>query len=487
MNLLNYKAKGYLGKKIAFLSIPLLLSISSCSEDFLVAEPELDISDVVIFETPERAEAAISGLYLGAKHGRLFGGRYLIYNDIKGEEFLNRTTNVVTGYSTYQFTNDASDTYIADFWNHGYLTINKANIAIAGLEANTSGLDGALVSQFVGEAKFIRALCYFGLVQIFAKPFVLDNGQSRGLPLRLQPETGSDNNELAPSSVGEVYNQILADLDAAIGSLPADYNDDEKNVTRAHVNAAIALKVRVLLAKGDYAGVITEGNRLVPTSAPFIAPSGISHRLQPDITSVFSAPYLTAESIFSFPMAATNNPGGQNQLGLYYNIGNGNLEYTVNTSSPGIFTNPQWGENDDRRTEFIGVEPRGTYFTKFAGVSPFVDYVPIIRYAEVLLNVAEAEAEVGDVNRAKALLEAVHHRSDAAYEFGTLSRDELIEAILVERRIELMAEGFRANDAARRGLPHESVGAGSAIPPTDNRYVFPIPILERQTNPAIGD
>jgi len=469
------------------LSIPLLFAAASCSEDFLVAEPELDISDLVIFETPERAEAAISGLYAGAKHGRLFGGRYMIYNDIKAEEFLNRTTNVVTGYSTYQFTNDASDTYIADFWNHGYLTINKANIAIAGLEANTAGLDNALASAFIGEAKFVRALCYFGLVQIFAKPYLLDNGQSRGLPLRLQPETGLANNELAPSSVDQIYTQILADLDAAIGSLPEDYGDAEKNVTRAHVNAAVALKMRVLLAKGDYAGVITEGNKLVPDAAPYAAPSGIAHELEENIVSVFTAPYHSAESIFSFPMANTNSPGTQNQIGYYFNIGNGNLEYTINPSAPGIYAHSQWGADDRRRTQLTGTEDRGVYLTKFSGVSPFLDYVPVIRYADVLLMLAEAEAEAGDQARARALLEAVHHRSDPEYNFGAMNRQQLVDAILVERRIELLGEGFRANDVARRVLPLNSVGAGALIQPTEDRYVFPIPITERQANPAMNE
>src|SRR5690606_22456846 len=103
---------------------------------------------------------------------------------------------------------------------------------------------------------------------------------------------------------------------------------------------------------------------------------------------------------------------------------------------------------------------RGVYLTKFSGVSPFLDYVPVIRYADVLLMLAEAEAEAGDQARARALLEAVHHRSDPEYNFGAMNRQQLVDAILVERRIELLGEGFRANDVARRVLPLNSVGAG---------------------------
>lgn len=471
--------------KIALAGFLLVAGLNSCSDDFLVAEPELDISDVVIFNTPERAEAAISGLYSSSKSGSLFGGRYLIYNDIRAEEFINRTTNVVTGYSTYQFTNDASDSYIASFWSQAYLTINRANIAIEALEANESGLEANLVANFIAEAKFIRALNYFGLVQIFAKPYILNNGQSPGLPLRLTPETGGENNDLARSTVADVYTQILKDLDDAYAGLSATNGSPELNVTRAHKNSATALKVRVLLAKGDFPGVITEGNKLVSAAAPFKTSSGVNYELEGDISRVFAAPYHSSESILSFPMASTNGPGTQSSLGNSYNAGN--REYYLNSDAPGILAHAQFGADDDRRTK-LTTDFQGTgmmILTKFSGASPFTDYVPIIRYSEVLLNLAEAEAEVGDQDRAKALLEAVHKRSDDSYDFGTMTKQQLIDAILVERRIELLGEGFRSNDIVRRGLPFNSVGAGANIGIDDERYVFPIPDNERKANGAI--
>jgi len=57
----------------------------------------------------------------------------------------------------------------------------------------------------------------------------------------------------------------------------------------------------------------------------------------------------------------------------------------------------------------------------------------------------------------------VHQRSDAGYDFGTLDKAGLIKAILMERRIEFLAEGFRANDVLRRGDPLNSYGAGAVI------------------------
>lgn len=487
MKLLNYNIKpsSYLLKAMLIV-LPLSGVVTSCSEDFLDAKPELSLPADDAFATPERVLAQVNGLYASAKNGSLFGGRYSIYNDIRAEEFVNNRTNGVTGYSVWQYTQTADDNYITNFWIQGYLTINRINLFLEGLEANSSKIDSKLAANYRGEAKFVRALTYFSLVQIFAKPYQLDQGASKGLPLRLIAETSSANNGLKRSSVAEVYAQILKDLDDAETDLPADYGSDAtKNTTRAHKNAAIALKTRVYLAKGDYAKVITEGNKIVSATAPFVSPNNVKNTMNASVTAAFTT-YTTLESVFSFPMSSTNFPGTQNQLGYYFNTGGGaNLEYFLNKTGAGIYASTQFGANDDRRTKLIGGTAASPCLLKYSNVSPFLDYIPMIRYAEVLLNVAEAEAEVGDLTRSRALLDAVHHRSDASYDFGTLAKDALITSILLERRIELLGEGFRYNDLARRALPIPSLGAGASIPTSDSRYTFAIPALEVRTNPDI--
>ncbi len=482
MKLLN-RTKLYAVKAIL---IALLLSgiLSSCGSDFLNVPPELSIPDENTFDTPARVLAQVNGLYSSAKVGRLFGGRYQIYNDIRAEEFRNRTSNTVTGYSAFQFTNNANDTYVADFWNNGYLTINRVNKFLSDFDTHTGIVDAATETNYRAEAKFVRALSYYGLVQLFAKPYTLDNGASKAIPLRLTAQTNSDNNDLASSTVAEIYTQILKDLDDAEAGLPDTYASASLRTTRAHKNTAIALKTRIYLSQGKFNNVITESNKIVSATAPFKSPIRVVHELQADVTNVFKAPYTTDENIFSFPFADTNAPGTQNQLGYYY-TGNGNIEYYLNTSAPGIYANAQWRSADVRKSQLTS-QYSATWRTliKWNGISPYVDYVPIIRYAEVLLNLAEAEAEVGDPARAKALLETVHRRSDSTYDFGTLTKAQLIDAILIERRIELLGEGFRAPDIQRRGLPFVSVGAGASIPSSDSRYIFPIPVAELQTNPG---
>ena len=322
------------------------------------------------------------------------------------------------------------------------------------------------------------------MVQLFAKPYTLDKGASKAILLRLTPETSSANNELASSTVAEIYTQILKDLDEAEANLPDTYSTAVLRTTRAHKNTAIALKTRIYLAQGKFDKVITEANKIVSATAPFKSPNRVAHELQADITNAFKAPYTTNENVFSFPFSDTNTPETQNQLGYYY-TGNGNIEYYLNVTAPGIYANAQWRASDVRKTQLTSqYSAAWRTLIKWNGVSHFVDYVPIIRYSEVLLNLAEAEAEVGDQTRARALLEAVHLRSDATYDFGTLTKQQLIDAILTERRIEFLGEGFRAPDIQRRLLPFVSVGAGASILSTDDRYVFPIPVTELQTNPG---
>jgi len=494
MKLFHIKAYKLKVAAAAILAIPLVGSISSCKKEFLEKAPELTLPEAEAFSNPTRILGQVNGLYTSAKAGSLFGGRYLIYNDIRAEEFVNRTGNGVTGYDVYQGTNNSTNTYVASFFSQGYLTINRANLFLKGLAENATVLTPALNANYAGEAKFVRALNYFALIQIFAKPYISDNGASRGLPLRLTPETSLANNALKSSSVAAVYAQILKDLDEAEAGLPDTYSTALLRTTRAHKNTAIALKTRVYLAMGNYAKVLEEGNKLVPQAAPFANTARTAHALQPNVQSVFAAPFTTSESIFSFPMADTNAPGTQNQLGYYYSwAGNGNLEFSLNKTGAGIYADPAWPTTDARKsvlTENATISGvLHSYPIKYGAVSPFIDFVPMIRYAEILLNVAEAEALApgGNLVRSQALLQAVRTRSDASFVYGALTTPAALEAaILKERRIELLAEGFRYNDLARKAAPLPSFGVGSSVPVTDQRYTFPIPIGEVNTNPLVN-
>lgn len=472
-------------KTFIYIGLAALLGFSSCSEkDLLDTVPSTSISDANAFGSATRILGLVNGAYDAVKGASLYGGRYLLYCDVRGEEFINVTANSYTAYESWNNSYNSGSNDINNLWSQAYTAINNANIIIAGLANSTGVISDTLRAQYVAEAKYIRALCYFSLVTVYATPYNADQGASKGLPLRLQAETNGSNNDLARSTVAEVYAQILADLDSAEANLPASYTSDLLNTTRAHRSTAIALKTRVYLTMNNFTKVVAEAAKIAPqASAPFSDTGSVKHALQSDITTLFGTTYTTTESIFSMPMTSTDSYSGQSAIGYIYNA---NSEYYLNPT--GILGSAQWGSSDKRRS-LLRAASGLYYLKKYAKVSPYVDYIPVIRYSEVLLNYAEAAAQTGNLTLAVNLLKAVHARSDASYTFADAdiaTAAALVSTIAVERRIELLGEGFRSGDLLRNLQTIPAKGSSSlqanAVEPSASNYIFPAPNNELTTN-----
>ena len=182
-----------------------------------------------------------------------------------------------------------------------------------------------------------------------------------------------------------------------------------------------------------------------------------------------------------------DNPGTQNQLGYYFSRTTGNGEYSLNPS--GIYANAGWLPTDARRS-FIAVVSGKPYLnTKYAQPSPYIDWAPVIRYAEVMLNLAEALARTNPgVNaRALALLNAVRQRSDPSTTLAPATQQALIDAILLERRIEFLGEGLRNNDLMRLLQTIPAKGSAPQKAPGDQGYIWPISSDELSFNHLMTD
>jgi hypothetical protein len=467
----------------------LLLSsilFTSCENtDALTIAPETTVSDKDIFKTPARIEGLVNGIYKALKGSSLYGGRILLYQDQRGEDFINVTANTYTAYESWSNSYSSGSNDINSLWSDAYSTINNANILIEGLALNPGVVTEQKAKEYIGEAKLLRALSYYTLVTSYGQPYNKDAGASKGVPLRLKAEVGPANNDLARSSVAEIYAQILKDLNEAEAALPQSYSSSDLNTTRAHVSTAIALKTRVYLTMNNWPKVIEEAVKLAPqTQAPFsTTATAIKHALQPDITVIFSSNYSTVESIFSMPMSSLDALAGQSSIAYIYNT---NLEYYLNPV--GILGDAQWRATDTRRALTKTVSGL-QYFKKYAKPSPFLDYIPVIRYSEVLLNYAEAAAKVGNLTLSANLLKAVHLRSDASYVFpASVTSDQklLIDAIWKERRIELLGEGFRGPDLLRNLQTIPAKGDNKlqapAVGVSDANYIFPPANTELSAN-----
>lgn len=481
-----------------------LMLVTSCQTELLDPVPQTVLSDKVVFDDPNKIQQQVNGLYAGLKQGSFLVGRYFVYNDVRADEFLNVTSNLVTGFATYNHSLQEGTDEVNTLWSTAYNAINRSNLFLDGMQANAAKFVEPIfpanyattANQLIAEARFVRAVSYFYLLQLYARPYLADNGASPGLPLRLRGETGSANNDLARSTVQEVYNQILDDLNFAEQNLPLNYGTNAAsaftNTTRAHRNTAIAFKTKVYLTMGRYNDVITEADKIVSAAAPFAAASGVPHVLSANIADVFTLPATTPENIFSLPFTTLNAPGTQNGLGFYYlpnSVGNGGGEYRLNPA--GIIGNTTaWPANDARRSQLITVANGEVYLGKFRAGTPFLDNTPILRYAEVLLNLAEARARASANSvdaRALALLNSVRTRSGSpAYTDADVTTSaQLVAAIMTERRIEFLGEGHRSWNLLRTLSPIPGKSNVSEILPSASNYIWPIPSSEINNNRLI--
>lgn len=494
-------------KNIKYFALLLIISVYtiSCTKtDSLYPVPTTLIADASAFETSARISNQINGLYATFKGTGLWGSGYILYSEARAGEFISSNQNPLQGGLTYMMLTDPGTTDVNIVWLQAYQTINACNVFLEGMDAKGKKVVGdSLYNNYTAEAKVLRAVTYYSLLQLYAKPYTNNSGKNPGVPLRLKANTGLADYNLARSSVDSVYKQILSDLNFAETNLPAKYATAALNTTRAQKNTAIAFKTKVYLSMGDYTNVVNEANKIVSTAAPFITTNtaNTAHSLPADITTVFKTPYTSTESIFSIAFATGDAPGNSLATNFLPNSADGVGLGSAGTGqfyvfASGIAADVNWKTTDKRRN-FLFTTASGTnkgrlWCAKFAVGTPYTDYMPVVRYAEVLLNLAEALANLNGLDtRATAILNAVRGRSDATTVFKPTDKADLISKILNERRIEFFGEGIRNADLMRLGLPIPAKTPVGATPvpasnPTDGNYIWPIPNNESLYNKLVG-
>lgn len=505
-----------------------LLILSSCKK-VLDLQPYSSFSDASAFTDLDKINLAVNGVYDAAQSGFYLGGQVRGYpfgaasiqqGDMRGEDLANNAL-------FYQITYEATYNNVTannDFqFQTLYSLINKANLTMEGIaDAITKNIIPAATGNvFIAECRFLRAMAHHELVINFARPYLDGNGSQIGIIYR---DFGVNSESKAEEAralkrqdfpVSLVYTKLLEDLDFAEANLP---NTTVIKTYRASKAAAIALKMRIKMHKGDWPGVITEGSKLVPNSAPYTSAIGGWQ-----LTATPDGPFannFSNESIFSMKNDATDNPGVNgalpSMLGDPAISGRGLVRI-----GPIIWSDARWLCSDVRRGSTLARAYTNAVFTnKYRDIATRSDAAPLIRYAEVLLMLAEAEARnAATVSvRALSLLNAVRNRAvtTPADQFtiaSFLTKNALISAILFERRVEFLAEGKRWGDIHRLakdpdfapvaggGIPSK-VGTGATnaawfncaggvtitravpeIPYSNFRFVWPIPLVETQQNP----
>jgi starch-binding outer membrane protein, SusD/RagB family len=482
-------------RNIYKISIALVLLLTmGCHKEYLDPVPSTSLSNLTVFDTKDRVLAQVNGMYDAMKTAQYLGGRYFVYNDIRCDNFIPKSSNLVTGYSTWNHTVIGGTNEVQNLWAAAYNAINVINIFLDGLNKawDEGTLDGIITQsdydQYKSESYTLRAIAYFHLLQLYAKPYNMGSGANPGLPLRLIAETSSENSDLARSTVAEVYAQILKDLNDAEPLAITDYDDPLLNTTRVHLNTIIAFKTRVYLHMGNWASVVSESAKIVSASAPYTSSTGVPFSLIPSYTNLWVDPYISPESIFSMPHAPTDNPGSQNSLPSYYFSG-ATESYYLNLAPGTAYA--AMDATDVRKTSLTKVGDN-YFISKFTDYTTHSNYSPVIRYAEVLLNRSEALVRQGSAVTQEAvdLLNAVRTRSfpTGAYTVASFPTvDDFYTAMLMERNIEFLGEGIRNMDLMRLGLtiPGKdggSMGNISSVAPTSKTYIWPISDMELTFN-----
>jgi hypothetical protein len=512
-------------KKYIKLTSVMILSflIHSCSEDkILDLEPVNNISNDASYSSPSLIALSVNGMYNAAQVGYYngTGGRGYVWGAAFIQQGDNRGEDVVNLQAFYQFTyqatydlNTANNVY---YWVDGYRLINRCNLVIEGVTKAVAGgvITAAVGDNYIGQAKFLRAITHFELLTYFARPYNFTAGATHpGLPYRevgvdTQAEIDSEQAK-GRNTVAECYTKILADLNDAESKI--SQTTDKSLATK---NAAIAFKTRVNLHKRDWAAVVTEASKTM---------TGIALTASPETPFVLASNLSNTESIFSIKHGAASgqNPGVNAGLASQYKT------RRLVCISPIIWRDPSWLADDKRRTEGTLVETVSgiKYTNKYKDGVSYTDAAPVIRFAEVVLNRAEAQARLAtttaQLEDAVVLLNSVRNRSLAnpttqAYTLTGINpltdKAGVVGAILKERRIEFLMEGRRWSDIHRlqnddlfpiNGIPAK-IGNGSAtaamfseagpytgpygegaIPSSNFRILWPIPLLETNTNPVL--
>ena len=415
------------------------------------------------YTTASDMEQAVTATYDGVQD--LMRPGYLDhFAEVRSDNSYNFATTPAGGaYADFDnFNLNASNARLNNFWHSAYLGIQRANIVLNRIDAIT--MDPEVKEVRKGEVKFLRALTYFYLVQIWGDvPLVVEETED---PME------SINQERTP--VAEVYNQIISDLSEASDMLPATV--DEADDGRATQGAALALLARVSLVQADYPKVIEYADAVITSG---------EYALDADYAGIFD--YFTESNEVIFKVLFKS---GTNAEGFpYLNV---NHDYNNTASRDFMVTFSE----DPRLDAIVDTSNIGTYYSnklhnEQVNSDNTIDIkLVVLRYADILLMKAEAlNAQNYPSAEALALLNQVRGRVNAPEfamaDFG--SQDAFLEAILTERRVEFAFENLRWFDLVRTGkvvdvMTEKSVGgdkvnSASALPYTfhESQILFPVP------------
>ncbi|TDS14887.1 RagB/SusD family nutrient uptake outer membrane protein [Sphingobacterium paludis] len=489
----------------------LLLSLASCKEDFL---NQLDPNAVVVekfFETENDVLLAVNGAYQALRSGNNLGESSTLFSEERSDN-TGRDDNQSNAGEPFQFNDFSilpSNSYLKSHWANMYDGIARCNTILSRID-QVSFSNEDIKKRYLAETKFLRGLLYFHMVRKFgdlplATVEVTNKEQARELAYR-QPEAA-------------IYEHIVKDLTEALDSnLPnTQWEYAVGRTSKAAINAILGqvyLTMGSTMTDNKTVNFQNAENHLAASYAmrTFGKLNEIPYEQVFDVNSkmtckelVFQVQYLQGDQNYSSSIARNNQARGETINSRYPSTGiGGNVKMDLVNDY----------ESSDLRKDFsikFAEHPQVSdwFITKFRDNSDASgsqgwggnDWI-LIRYADVMLLLAEAKMNLGKEAEAVALLDEVRER--AGLPSYAASRNipvyntkypTLKDAILHERRVELAFENHRWFDLIRnydaQGLVNyfktksqaDYGNAQLSNISTKDRY-YPIPFDEYQLDPT---
>jgi len=448
---------------------------SSCSKEFLEKTPATTLTPQQAFNDPSLLDAAVQGMYDRLQSVGYYGRDFVVLPELASDNAQLRSDNSGRFINTYGFSLTPSNDDVAGPLDAAYEAIHGANLIIENAQ-NCEDCEQEDLDNALGNAYAIRALAHFDLTRLFSFPYnVTDgsvapgaNGQggNLGVPLVLTsiPE------DFTRNTLDEVYNQVILDLQQAENLLP---NTSQNDVYMSSYGAS-ALLARLYLYKGDYPKAIAKANEVI--AGPYSLTSNADY-----VDSWSTAG--SSETIFEISFSNTDYPG-TNALGYIYIVeGYGDFFLTNELYSLYNPNDVRLGLYQENDGEFYNYK-----FPSRDGIAGLAN-TPVLRLSEIILIKAEALAKSGNDAGARTALDMIRFRANPNAAPTTSSGNQLISAILQERRKELAFEGHRLYDIVRnkRDMTREEGDVTGSATQTLNypspKMIFPISKDETDVNP----
>jgi len=464
-----------------------ILTCYSCNPDLLDQKNENSIDLLSYWQSPEDFEKAINGMFHPITN-TFFWGRIIHTGALLRSDVYNvRPFDANTALSTLQGVPGVAR-WATEVWQEPFKCIYRANSILENM-TDSAVPDQAQRNGFLGQAYFMRAFSNWYLVNLFGK-----------VPLITNTPNNFDEYFPTQASQTDVWNQIIADLEQAKTLLPAVW--DGANTGRPTSGSAAGLLGKSHLYGENWAAAETVFTDIVISGIYSLLPAERYHENfgvtnENNEESLFELQYLGIET-FSW---GVDVPG----VGT---MGNFHIDYAPPSKSPdqshyiNSWVKDLFETNGEtiRRNNTLAYDYEGS--TGYGGTNFLSDFVEdtalaasenmepifsrkysgmdlgtrdavdflgtnvgnnwrIIRYADVLLMLAEAQNEQGKTAEAIANINLVRERANVAALDAALSQDAARQAIIDERVLELTGEGHRFFDLVRWGLADDYMGANS--------------------------